>query len=267
MARTESPREYILNQLSLAEGWLSGEALSESLGMSRAAVSKHISALRNEGCIIESTPRKGHRLISPADPWADGSIADSLKTTHLGKTHWEWLKETGSTNQACALLALQGAPHGSVVIARRQTEGRGSLGRIWNALPGSLCFSVLIRPEQRKLPPEAVLKATLQASHAALDEACGKAFAKPPNDIFIDGKKACGILVESMYHNDMLRWAVIGVGVNVNTPAERFLPSLPGATSLYAATGIPHSVTGLMKSILEHLEPLLDFSKAESTKE
>ncbi|MCQ2444895.1 MAG: biotin--[acetyl-CoA-carboxylase] ligase [Mailhella sp.] len=254
-----NPREYILNSLSRSGCWVSGEALSEELGMSRAAVSKHISALKAEGCIIESSPRRGHRLISPADPWADGAISSRLRTARLGKARWEWLKETGSTNQAAALLALGGAEHGTVVIARRQTEGRGSLGRVWSALPGSLCFSVLIRPERRGLHHEALLGAALRACADAIEEICSLSEAREPNDILIEGKKVCGILVESMYHNDLLKWAVIGIGANVNTPADAFPPELACATSLYAATGFPHSVTGLMSSILERLEPLLDF--------
>lgn len=254
-----NPREYILSSLSRSAGWVSGEDLSERLGMSRAAVSKHISALKAEGCIIESSPRKGHRLISPADPWADGGIATSLRTERLGKGRWEWLKETGSTNQTAALLALEGAEHGTVVIARRQTEGRGSMGRVWSALPGSLCFSVLIRPERNDIIPDMLLDAALRACTEAVQELCPDAEAKKPNDILAGGRKVCGILVESMYHNDLLKWVVIGIGANVNTPAESFPTELSSATSLYAATGVPHSVTGLMKSILERLEPLLEF--------
>ena len=109
MRREEIPmRDRIMDCLvsSSCEAWLSGEKLSAKFGISRAAVSKHIMTLREEGNIIESVPRRGYRLIARADPWAGTDVQEGLKTHTLGQTGWIWLKETGSTNQVAVLEAL-----------------------------------------------------------------------------------------------------------------------------------------------------------------
>ena len=263
MGQEEIPmRERILESLAREEqeGWVSGEALSREFHISRAAVSKHVSSLREEGNIIASVPRRGYRLISRADPWAADDVRETLGTRVLGRRSWIWLKETGSTNQVAALEALGGAPEGVVVVARRQNEGRGSRGSRWLCLPGSLSFSVITRPS---LAPEklALLPIfSMEACARAVKKSCGIRLEKrAPNDLFLNGRKVAGILVESMFHNTELRWAVVGIGVNVNVPSSAIPPELEKtATSLYAETGTAFSVTRLLRHILEELEKELE---------
>ncbi|HJD97949.1 biotin--[acetyl-CoA-carboxylase] ligase [Mailhella massiliensis] len=263
MQEEQTPtRERILESLGRGggKGWVSGEALSREFHISRAAVSKHVCSLREEGNIIESVPRRGYRLLSRADPWAGDDARGPLHTNMLGQSSWIWLKETGSTNQVAALQALSGAPEGVVVVARRQSEGRGSRGSRWLCLPGSLSFSVITRPA---LAPEelALLPAlAMEACVRAVEKSCGVRLEKrAPNDLFLNGGKVAGILVESMFHNTELRWAVVGIGVNVNAPHSAIPPELQGtATSLYAETGEAFSVTKLLRHILEELEEELE---------
>lgn len=263
MMRDEIPmRDRILDKLTQngQETWISGEALSREFGISRAAVSKHVMSLREEGHIIESVPRRGYRFISRADPWAGDDVREGLRTAVLGQTEWIWLKETGSTNQVAALKAMQGAPEGLVVVARRQNEGRGSNGHRWLNLPGSLCFSVIAKPH---LPPER-LKELPRLAMEAVAEAVKKSCAleleqRPPNDLFLNGRKVVGILAESMFHNTVLQWSVVGIGVNVNVPSDAIVPELADiASSLYAETGTAFSVTRLLRHILEELETRLE---------
>lgn len=262
MTQTESPmRERILQSLieNGHEAWTSGEALSGALGISRAAVSKHVMTLREEGHIIESVPRRGYRLISRADPWAGNDVREGLNTRVLGQAGWIWLKETGSTNQVAALEAMQGAQEGLVVVARRQNEGRGSKGHRWFNLPGSLSFSVLTKP---CLPPEKLEMLpylAMEACAAAVEKSCGITLEKRlPNDLFLNNRKVVGILVESMFHNTDIQWAVVGIGVNVNVPKVAIPPELEGiASSLYAQTGTAFSVTKLLRHLLEELEERL----------
>lgn len=266
MTRHEIPmRDRILDALAQKgpDDWLSGEAISRAFGVSRAAVSKHVMSLREEGNIIESVPRRGYRLISRADPWAGDDVREKLRTKVLGQTEWRWLKETGSTNQVAALEAMQGAPEGLVVVARRQSEGRGSRGHRWLNLPGSLCFSVLTKPN---LPPERLGELTRAAMDAVAEgvrKSCGLALEKRlPNDLFLNGRKVTGILVETMFHNSDMQWAVMGIGVNVNVPSEALPEELAGvASSLYAETGTAFSVSALLRHILEALEARLDAEK------
>lgn len=255
-------RDRILESLAREEqeGWVSGEALSREFHISRAAVSKHVSSLREEGNIIASVPRRGYRLISRADPWAADDARENLGTRVLGRRSWIWLKETGSTNQVAALEALGGAPEGVVVVARRQNEGRGSRGSRWLCLPGSLSFSVITRPslapEKLALLPILSMEA---CARAVKKSCCIRLEKRAPNDLFLNGRKVAGILVESMFHNTELRWAVVGIGVNVNVPSSAIPPELEKtATSLYAETGTAFSVTRLLRHILEELEKELE---------
>ena len=263
MTKSEIPmRDRILDALAQngSDDWLSGEALSRSFGISRAAVSKHVMSLREEGNIIESVPRKGYRLISRADPLAGNDIRKQLRTKVLGQTKWLWLKETGSTNQVAALEAMQGGPEGLVVVARRQNEGRGSRGHRWLNLPGSLCFSVLTKPH---LAPERLgemPRLAMDAVAEGVKKCCGITLEKRlPNDLFLNNRKVTGILVESMFHNSDMQWSVVGIGINVNVPSDALPPELAGtASSLYAETGTAFSVTGLLRHILEELEIRLE---------
>lgn len=259
MTRNEIPmRDRILDALAQngPDDWLSGEALSRGFGISRAAVSKHVMSLRDEGNIIESVPRRGYRLISRADPWAGDDVREKLRTKVLGQTTWLWLKETGSTNQVAALEAMQGAPEGLVVVARRQNEGRGSRGHRWLNLPGSLCFSVLTKPRTAPERLEELPRLAMDAVAEGVQKSCGLTLEKRlPNDLFLNGRKVTGILVESMFHNSDMQWAVVGIGVNVNVPSEAVPPELAGAaSSLYAETGTAFSVSSLLRHILEALE-------------
>ena len=263
MMQEEMPmRDRILDSLARGGGeeWISGEALSRDFRISRAAVSKHVNSLRGEGNIIESVPRRGYRLISRADPWAGDDVREGLRTRILGKKEWIWLKETGSTNQVAAQQALAGAEEGLVVVARRQNEGRGSKGSRWFCLPGSLSFSVLTKPH---LPPEKLALLPLLAMEAcarAVEKGCGiRLEQRAPNDLFLHDRKVVGILAESMFHNTELQWSVVGIGVNVNVPSSAIPPELEGiASSLYAETKTPFSVTKLLRCILEELEKELE---------
>ena len=251
-------RDRILDALihSGQDAWISGEKLSAAFGISRAAVSKHMMTLREEGNIIESLPHRGYRMISRADPWAGEDISAGLHTRCLGQSRWIWLKETGSTNQVAAEAALDGAEAGLVVVARRQNEGRGSKGHHWVHLPGSLCFSVLMRPECSPVDLPTIPPLIMDACAGAVLRCGGPELeCSLPNDLRLQGRKAGGILVESMFYNDMMQWMVAGIGMNVNVPAAAFPPELRDtASSLYAETGRPFSIVGLMKRILEELE-------------
>jgi BirA family biotin operon repressor/biotin-[acetyl-CoA-carboxylase] ligase len=144
------------------------------------------------------------------------------------------LDETGSTNDHARELALGGAPHGTAVLAEHQTAGRGRQGRTWTAPPGrALTLSVLARlPQaQMELLPLAVALAVCDACEAAADVRCE---IKWPNDVWIEGRKVAGVLIEARPHEG---WAVVGIGVNVDTAADELPPELRDtATSLRIAT-------------------------------
>jgi len=156
-----------------------------------------------------------------------------------------------STNDRARELAVTGAPHGTVVAAERQTAGRGRQGRTWSAPQGrALTLSVLVRLE----PPE--LEALPLAVAVAVAEAC-EALAgvectiKWPNDVWVDGRKVAGILIEA---RPTERWAVIGIGLNVNTTTDELEEELrPTATSLHIATGRPQDREAAFDAVVDHL--------------
>jgi len=146
-----------------------------------------------------------------------------------------------STNRELRRLALEGAPHGTVVLAGRQTAGRGRNGRSFFS-PGDtgIYLSVLLRPD---LATSSALLCTTAAAVAvcrAIDSLrVGSAGIKWVNDIYLDGKKVCGILTEGMagFESGRIESIVIGIGVNYSTPLEVFPPELRGiAGSVFPGT-------------------------------
>ena len=145
------------------------------------------------------------------------------------------LEVTGSTNDHLRELAVRGAPHGTIVLAERQTAGRGRQGRAWTAPPGrALTLSVLVRVDQRgiELLPLATALAVAEACECVATVECR---IKWPNDVWVQERKVAGILIEARPQE---RWAVVGIGLNVNTSATELAPELRAtATSLQIATG------------------------------
>lgn len=265
MTDADSTRERILQLLYAAEGWCSGQAISASLGISRAAVSKHVHALRGLGHQIDAAPRRGY-CLDPADgPLHLEQIRQRLATRWLGQGDWRWLPRTGSTNRDAAALAVEGAPAGTVVFAEQQEAGRGRRGHVWFHSPRALCFSFILRPPlgSAHTPQAAFADDLMQRCASAVlrtvqDEGLRADF-KMPNDVLVNGRKVCGVLVESGFQADEPDWAVVGVGLNVNARREDFPAALAlTATSLREETGHVLDRAALFCRLLQHLEHVLE---------
>lgn len=253
----QSDEEMILS--FLAEGgddFISGAVLSDKLGLSRAAVWKHVGRLRQLGYRIDAQPARGYRLVEVPDRLTALELSPLLATRDLGRVvhHFE---TTGSTNEVAFALAQEGAFHGETVIAERQTAGRGRRGRAWASPPGkNLYCSVILRPE---VPPARAPELTLVAAVAlaqTLREAGASAEIKWPNDVQVGGRKVAGILTELSADVERLHFAVLGVGVNLNAGAGDFPPEVAAmATSLRLARGeaVPRALfTAALLTRLEH---------------
>ncbi|HEY8061655.1 MAG TPA: biotin--[acetyl-CoA-carboxylase] ligase [Gemmatimonadales bacterium] len=132
--------------------------------------------------------------------------------------------ELPSTMEAAHALAQDGAPHGTAVVAGRQTLGRGTRGRAWSSGPGGLWLSVIARPSRTDALEALSLRVGL-ATAAALELACPvlpRLGLKWPNDLQVDGRKLAGILCDARWGGGQCQWVVIGLGVNVRNaiPAE-----------------------------------------------
>ncbi|MBF0356953.1 MAG: biotin--[acetyl-CoA-carboxylase] ligase [Magnetococcales bacterium] len=220
----------LVNSLRRANGEpVSGEAIGQELGVSRAAVWKRIEGLRSLGYQIESVPRRGYTLISEPEtptPEAVGGFLSSvvLDDGLFGPEKIIFYQKTDSTNVQAGILARQGAKDGTVVVADHQTEGKGRLGRVWESpIGGNLYFSLILRPE---IEPRYAAQLTLLTG-LALAEAISGVGAdgveiKWPNDLLLGGRKVAGILTEMAVEESQIQFVVIGVGVNVNVELTGF---------------------------------------------
>ena len=220
--------------------FVSGQRMSEAIGISRTAVWKHISGLRKQGYKIESAPSKGYRLAPGASPVFNATeLSLGLETDFIGK-EIHFFDSVDSTNREAVRLAASGAPEGAVVVADTQSGGKGRLGREWFSPPGSnLYLSIILRPS---LAPPAAPALTLVAAVAVAVAIAAYIPRRPsvkwPNDIMIDSSKVAGILTEMSSETDRVNHIVCGIGVNLNSaPGGRMPTGGYGATSLKAESG------------------------------
>ncbi len=239
--------------VSKNKDFVSGEEMSKTLGISRAAVWKHIESLKKEGYSIESITRKGYRLVNGNDMME--TVFYNLVPHHgIGKEH-VYLEEVDSTNTYAKAVAEQ-MPDGTVVLSNGQTAGKGRLGRLWDSAGGKgIWMSVILKPAIQM--SEAIML-THMAGAAVCHALCDAGFEariKWPNDIVINGRKVCGILAEMDGEPDLLRYVVMGIGVNINHQEADFPEELKDkAISLMLASSQIADRNRILRGILEQLD-------------
>lgn len=250
-------RERVLTMLRRQPNtYISGEEISRALSVSRTAIWKHIQSLRQDGYEIDSHPKLGYALRRTPDRLLPEEIRWELTTKVLGR-EIHYFPEIDSTNNEAKKLAAAGCPEGTIVVADAQQQGRGRLSRGWFSPPcGGIWLSVVLRPP---FAPREAPKCTLMAAVAvakALREVTGLAVGiKWPNDIMYRGRKMVGILTELSAEIDAINFVVLGMGINVNIPAQAFPPELAEvATSPAAELGHPVPRLRLLRQVLAELE-------------
>jgi len=249
--RLMTTREVVLEALraSGAAG-VSGQTLATSLGVSRVAVGKHVGALRAEGYEIGALPGSGYTLLSVPDAPLPREVARLLRPGFW--THLVGGKETGSTNEDARVLARAGAEEGTVVLASRQTAGRGRLGRTWESPDGGAYFSAVLRPS---VPPAEIASLALAVALGiaeGLESLGATPTLKWPNDVLLGGGKVAGVLLEMTAEADRVDWVVVGVGVNVRRPADQDeREPAPGAAYLRDSVDarVPEVVAALLDGV------------------
>ena len=240
------------------QGFVSGQELSDGLGVSRTAVWKAVNQLKAEGWQIEAVRSQGYRLLGEADVMTSSELATMLDTDWLGK-RLAYYDETDSTNVQARKLAESGAPHGTLVAADCQTAGKGRRGRSWSSPKGTgIWTSILLRPA---FSPVCASMLTLVAGMAVargIEEACGlHPLIKWPNDLVLNGKKICGILTEMSTELMEIQYVVPGIGINVNQ--TEFPDEIKEtAASLYLESGKIWKRSGLIAAIMEAFEKNYD---------
>ncbi len=211
-------KDDVLKLISKEDGYISGEAISHKLGVSRAAVNTAVKALREDGYEIESSTNKGYLLTNSPDILSKGSVS-----VYLPDSRCEDLlvfDSVDSTNTVLKDLASKGAKSGTVVIADHQTGGKGRRGRSFASPSGEgIYMSYLFKPESGFDKISDLTSWTAVAVSDAIRNAYGlDSQIKWVNDLLMNRKKICGILTEVTVEGEsgFIDTCIIGIGVNVN---------------------------------------------------
>ena len=247
-------QKKILDILLNADDFISGQEISEKLGVSRQAVWKSINALKEKGYEIQSVTNRGYRLVSSQNYLNESSLKSLLHNKIIGK-NLIVLDSVNSTNDYLKKLGNEGCDNGTVVAAREQTRGKGRLGRTWQSKKDDgIAFSVLLRPNVAPSEVSAITPlAGLAVCKAIREYTKLDCVIKWPNDIIIGRKKLVGILTEMSAEFDAVEYVITGIGINVDHtsfPEEIAFK----ATSLLLETGRHIDKNEFLACVLEHLE-------------
>ena len=248
----------MLEIIEKAKTPVSGEVISNELGISRSAVWKHIQELRAMGYDIFSSQKEGYKLTQTSNKLLPYEIHKKLKTQFIGKKI-RYLENTPSTIWIGKQMCLEedvGKMHGMVIIAEEQTGGIGRMGRAWVSPSGGIWITVVLKP---RVPIDHIFMITMAGS-IAIARAIRKEFdlgalIKWPNDIFIGNKKVAGLLLELAAEADSVHYCLLSTGIDVNVPLNQFSPALQkDITSISAEVGHEVDRASFLARILKEFE-------------
>ncbi len=252
-------KDAVLQALQNSEGaFLSGEELSNQLNVSRTTVWKAIKTLREEGHPIEAVTNRGYMLM--ADSWT--ITEDSLRACLPAKyknLDLHIYDTIDSTNLKARQLATEGAPHGTVVMAKQQTSGRGRLGRSFFSPREGIYLSIVIKPDFDVSKSVLVTSAAAVAVANALEKVCGlDAKIKWVNDIYIEGKKVCGIITEGItdFETGQIEHLILGIGINTTVKdfPEELLETAGAAEGDYSKSTLAAEIIAQALNYIEDLD-------------
>jgi BirA family transcriptional regulator, biotin operon repressor / biotin---[acetyl-CoA-carboxylase] ligase len=232
--------------------FVSGTTLARQLGLSRVAVWMHMGKLRAQGFEFEAVRNHGYRILRPPAELSPLLVQAYLRPRRQ-PVDLLWLPDTDSTNAEAERQLAAARPTPFVVLAQRQSRGRGRFGRVWHSAGrGNLYASFVFRPH---LEPSRMTTFTLWMGANLCDLVANFCRIQPglkwPNDLFFGGRKFGGMLTEARVDADQIRDLVFGLGLNVNPPPDSLPPALARqATSLAACTGQPVELNRLTAAIV-----------------
>ena len=200
--------------------YLSGESMAGSLGLSRNAVWKAINELRKQGYEIEAISNKGYRLGADNDIISKEGILSCLdiKLQALAADKIHIYDTLDSTNKTAKQMAISGSSHGTLVISKKQASGKGRKDHSFFSPDGGIYMSIILSPDNLpSLKPDVITAYTGVSVCRSIEKLCHMLPSiKPVNDLFLDGKKICGILTESgtEFDSGTVQWIVVGIGIN-----------------------------------------------------
>jgi len=182
------------------------------------------------------------------------SITSNLATHFIGQRVIYYPRLT-STMEVAKQEARLGAVEGTVVIADEQTAGRGRIKRAWLSPKGNIALSLVLYPSMVYLP-SLIMLASLAVIHSIEAVTGLRSQVKWPNDVLVNGNKVCGILIESSIRGNIVDYAIIGIGINVNLKLSDFPEISPTATSLSDELGRDVSRLRVIQRLLVEVERL-----------
>ncbi|MDR0817015.1 MAG: biotin--[acetyl-CoA-carboxylase] ligase [Clostridiales Family XIII bacterium] len=281
-------KERVLGLLEAHRGvFVSGGQFASAAGVSRTAVWKAVSALREDGYPIEAVTNKGYRLSAESSrlslagmaPYFDGSDYNLQNTQDTQDTQNIIIRRSidSTNNEAKRMIADApgAAPYGTVIIAGEQTAGRGRRGRAFvSPAADSVYMSFILKPAVKAGPPFLVTIMAAVCVCEAIEEVCGaqSPYAQTPlikwvNDVFLDGRKICGILTEAVsdVESGGIESIVLGIGININVPEDAFPEDIreiagslrldPGDRNRFAAALVRH-VRAAYAKLSEGISPI-----------
>jgi len=251
---------------------LSGEDLSDVLKISRVAVWKHIKKIQSLGYKIESKQKLGYRLVNETEKLLPWEITNDLKTKTVGKRVY-YFEEIDSTQNFAQQIALDKKENGTIVIAEKQTAGRGRLDRKWTSPKGGIWFSLIVHPEfdvsTSTLVPIAGAVALAKSIKITLDVDVS---VKWPNDITLDGKKVAGMLVDASFQANNIDYLILGIGINFDVDPKKIEKRLSNSPNFYGVKSLRRRddntpPKSLLKEFLVQFEKtLIQLNKGEKSK-
>ncbi|HNX18128.1 MAG TPA: biotin--[acetyl-CoA-carboxylase] ligase [Methanoregula sp.] len=248
----------VLEILEKSDAPISGEAISNELGVTRSAVWKHINELRIMGYDITSSQKEGYQLTRQSSKLLPYEVHKKLQTKVIGKK-MRYFEKTPSTNWVGKQVCAEGdgeKMHGLVIIAEEQTGGVGRMGRAWVSPSGGIWITIVLKPT---VPIDRIFMVTM-AGAVAVARAIRKEFGlgaliKWPNDIFIGNKKVAGLLLELAAEADNVHYCLLGMGIDANIPVSEFTPALQNSiTSISAELGHDVDRASFLARILKEFE-------------
>lgn len=251
---------------------ISGQELADKLSVSRTAVWKTIQSLEKDGYIVDASTNKGYKLNENSDIISYEGIKIFLSEKYK-KFTVQIYKILDSTNTYAKKIIIDGAKHGTIIIANEQKAGRGRFGRtFFSPADTGIYLSIILKP-QKKISDTSLI--TIAAAVAVCDTikktTCSEPKIKWVNDIFLNGKKICGILTEAVsdFESGIVESAVTGIGINIKTAEERFPEDLKRTASSLFPENISRNqiIAELINNFFELYENLSDKNLIERYKE
>ena len=218
--------------------YLSGQDLSDVLKISRVAVWKHIKKIQTLGYKIESKQKLGYRLVDDTEKLLPWEIIRDLKTENIGKRVY-YFEELDSTQNFAQQIAADKKENGTIVIAEKQTSGRGRLDRKWTSPKGGIWFSLIIHPKFDVSSSTLIPILSAVALSKSIKKILGvETEVKWPNDIILNGKKVAGILVDASVQANNIDYLILGIGINFDIDTKKLEKRLSKTPNFYGVDSL-----------------------------